>query len=96
MRNAILIAVLLCSACRGVNPALGAASFNQGVNRSQCQQSCTPGDGQCYQGCAALYPQNPPPTYQPIQTPTQLDYNCLNQCTQSGYTFQLCKKNCSY
>ena len=96
MRKAILIAVLLCTACRGMNPGVGAGAFAQGYNQSQCQQTCQPGDGQCYQGCAALYQPRPAPTYQPIQKPLQIDYNCVSQCTQAGYVYQLCQNRCSY
>lgn len=72
----------------------------QGAQRQQCIQTCRQGDGQCYQGCASLYPdlsqQRPPPAYQPVPPATYTDYNCVSQCTQQGLQYGLCTQRCSY
>lgn len=35
----------------------------------------------------------PMPAYSP---PPQIDYQCLNRCTQGGYMYQFCQSRCSY
>ncbi|MBB5200809.1 hypothetical protein HNR39_002651 [Glaciimonas immobilis] len=90
------------------NAAGGAGAFASGMRegqqrqqKQQCLQSCTPGDGQCYQGCAMAYPepeqqQNRAPQYSP--PPRRIDYTCVSNCAQPGqhYVHQYCESKCSY
>lgn len=93
-------ALLSTASLAGGNWLPGVAGALEGQQLAQCKQTCRPGDGQCYQGCAAMYSQPQPnqqssPVYQ-SPPPRQFDYQCISRCTQAGYIYQFCQSKCSY
>ena len=95
-KASVLAVALLGSSAWAGNFLSGLGAAFQGQSHYQCMQSCRPGDGQCYQACNAAYgPQQQQQQYTPPKAMYQ-DAQCMNNCTQRGYIYQLCEKNCSY
>lgn len=94
----VLGVALLGSSAWSIDLGALAAGF-RGQNLQQCMNTCRPGDGQCYQGCNAVYG-NPQPSQHLIQLqqqqPRQIDYTCMSGCTSSNIAYGLCERRCSY